>query len=60
MNKKYIEPGRRIMDIAWMRDGAHNDIVYTGEALMLVLLMRSKDKGDNRFVRKLMKDQNVV
>ena len=59
MSKKFIEPGARIMDRAWMRDDSNNDIVYTGEALLLILLMRSKDKGDNRYVRKLMKDQNL-
>ena len=49
------------MDRAWMRDHTQNDIIYTGEALLLVLLMRSKGRGeeDNKFVRKLMKDQNV-
>lgn len=60
---KFIEPGSRIMDRAWMRDHSTNDIVYTGEALLLVLLMRSKGAGrgtdDDKFVRKLMKDQNT-
>lgn len=37
MAKKFIEPGGRVMDIAWMRDT--NGIVYTGEALNLAMLM---------------------
>ena len=37
MAKKYIEPGNRIMDKAWMRDS--NGIVYTGEALNLAMLL---------------------
>jgi hypothetical protein len=37
MAKKFIEPGGRVMDIAWMRDT--NGLVYTGEALNLAMLL---------------------
>lgn len=39
---KYIQPGNRIMDKAYMRDGK---IVHIGEALALAVLLHSKGKG---------------
>jgi len=39
---KFIEPGHRIMDNAYLRDGK---LIHTGEALALAVLLHSKGKG---------------
>jgi hypothetical protein len=36
MSKKFIEPGGRLMDMAWMRDGKN---IHSGEALVLACLL---------------------
>jgi predicted RecA/RadA family phage recombinase len=41
MSKKYIEPGKRLMDLAYIRDGS---LVHTGEALVLALLIATRGK----------------
>jgi hypothetical protein len=41
MTKKYIEPGKRLMDLAYIRDGK---LVHTDEALVLALLIATKGK----------------
>lgn len=59
----YIAPGtRRIMDTAWSRD-QHNNI-YTGETLMLMLLLRAKSgltraSADGRVVSEMLGDPNL-
>ncbi|QIN94099.1 hypothetical protein PP459_gp134 [Streptomyces phage Wakanda] len=54
MTKKYIEPGKRLMDLAYVRDGK---LVHTGEALVLALLIatRGKTKRGNDEVKHLAK-----
>jgi hypothetical protein len=37
MTEKFIEPGSRLMDVAWMRDGKN---IHTGEALVLACLLK--------------------
>lgn len=39
MPKKYIEPGDRLMDKVWIRDGNN---IYTGEAALLACLLHVK------------------
>jgi len=60
MSKKFIEPGRRIMDLAWMRDG---ETIHTGEALLLACLFHAKGKSrksdDMRELQRIMKDKNL-
>jgi len=60
MAQRYIKPERRIMDIAWLRDG---ETIHTGEALMLACLLHTKGKGrksdDFKDVQKIMHDQNL-
>jgi predicted RecA/RadA family phage recombinase len=41
MSKKYIEPGKRLMDLAYIRDGS---LVHTGEALVLALLIHTRGR----------------
>jgi hypothetical protein len=57
--KKYIEPGRRFMDVAWLRDG---DSIYTGEAMMLAVLLHTRGKGrtqeHERELARLLDDPN--
>ena len=52
--------GYRMMDRAWLRDG---EVIHTGEALLLAVLLHSKGKSranfeDTKYVAKLMKDPN--
>lgn len=59
---KWIAPGTRIMDRAYMYDKSGN--VHTGDALMLALLLVAKGKtsrGQQEMlhVGKLMKDRNL-
>lgn len=59
---KYIQPGHRIMDKAYMYDKSGN--VHTGEALLLALLLHAKGKtnrGQEEMLQvgKLMKDRNL-
>lgn len=60
MSKKFIEPGMRIMDRAYLKDG---DSEYTGEALLLACLLHAKGKSrksdDFKDVQKIMNDPNV-
>jgi hypothetical protein len=58
---RYIPPsGYRMMDRAWLRDGA---TIHTGEALLLALLLHTKGKtkrgqDEIEHVARLMKDPN--
>lgn len=58
---KMIKPDKRVMDLAWMR---HKDIVYTGEALVLALLLHTKGAGrnsaDHATVSAMLNDPNAV
>lgn len=58
--KKHIEPGMRMMDRAWMRDG---EVEVTGEALLLALLLHTKGAGRNskdmKDVQRIMRDHNI-
>lgn len=60
--KKWIQPGDRLMDRAYMRDRSGN--LHTGEALMLALLLHTKGKtnrGEQEMleISKIMKDPNL-
>lgn len=62
LKKKWISPGTRLMDRAYMRDRSGN--VHTGEALLLALLLHAKGKtkrGQEEMteVGKIMKDRNL-
>jgi hypothetical protein len=62
MKKKWISPGTRLMDRAYMYDKSGN--VHTGEALLLALLLHAKGKtnrGQEELtqVGKIMKDRNL-
>lgn len=62
MKKKWISPGNRLMDRAYMYDKSGN--VHTGEALLLALLLHAKGKtkrGQEELtdVAKIMKDRNL-
>jgi hypothetical protein len=62
VGNKWIEPGSRIMDKAYMYDKSGN--VHTGEALLLAMLLHTKGKtnrGQNELleVGKIMKDRNL-
>ena len=58
--KKFTEPGSRIMDNAYIRDG---DTYHTGEALLLACLLHAKGKNrksdDFKDVLKIMRDKNL-
>ncbi|WNM73770.1 hypothetical protein SEA_SOLLERTIA_223 [Streptomyces phage Sollertia] len=59
---KWIKPGSRIMDRAYMYDKSGN--VHTGEALLLALLLHAKGKtkrGEKELleVSKIMRDPNL-
>jgi len=60
MSKKFIQPGYRIMDRAYIRDG---DTLHTGEALLLACLLHAKGKNrksdDFKDVQKIMHDPNA-
>jgi hypothetical protein len=61
MTDRWIAPGSRIMDLAWMRDGR---TVYTGEALVLACLLHAKGKtrrgqAEVEQVAKMMRDPNL-
>ncbi len=58
--QREVPVGRRVMDVAWMRDGSN---IYTGEALLLALLLRAKShltrgSSDAKLVGKLLDDPN--
>lgn len=57
---KWVSPGNRVMDIAYIRDG---NTFHTGEALLLACLVNAKGKSrkgkDFADVQRLMKDQNA-
>lgn len=59
-NDKWIEPGARVMDIAYIRDG---DTFHTGEALLLACLLHTKGRGrkskDMTEVQRIMRDKNL-
>jgi len=42
---KYIEAGRRLMDVAFFRDG---DNIYYGEAMVLACLLHVKKKRTSK------------
>lgn len=55
---KWVEPGTRVMDRAWLRDG---DIIHTGEALALALLLHTRGKrsqSEIEHVAKMLNDPN--
>jgi hypothetical protein len=58
---KYADTFYRLSTRAFLR--GKDDIVYTGEQLMLALLLHAKGNGrgseDETFVRKIMKDHNL-
>ena len=60
MSKKFTEPGSRIMDNAYIRDG---DNIHYGEALLLACLLHAKGKSreseDMREVQRIMRDKNL-
>ena len=61
-DKRWISPGTRLMDRAYMRDRSGN--VHTGEALLLALLLHAKgktkrDQSELTEVSKIMKDRNL-
>lgn len=60
MNKKFIEPGQRVMDNAYLRDGKS---IHIGEALLLACLLHAKGKsrksGDFTDVQRIMHDKNL-
>lgn len=41
--EKWVPMGKRVMDIAWLRDSSGN--IHTGEALVLALLLHTKGKS---------------
>ena len=58
---KWIQPGNRIMDKAYLR---HGRVTYTGEQLVLALLLHTKGKprrGQNELeqVAKMLDDPNL-
>lgn len=58
---KFIKPGRRVMDMAWLRQG---NIIYTGEAMMLACLLHVKgDKArptqDVKQIAEMLDDPNL-
>lgn len=60
--KKWISPGTRLMDRAYMMDKSGN--LHTGEALMLALLLHTRGKtnrGEKEMleISKIMKDPNL-
>lgn len=62
LKKKWISPGTRVMDRAYMYDKSGN--VHTGEALLLALLLHARGKtrrGQEELtdVAKIMKDRNL-
>jgi hypothetical protein len=57
---RYVEPGRRLMDRAYLRDG---EITHTGEALALALLLhahgdKKRSRKDIEQVAKMLDDPN--
>ena len=57
----FLPMGRRVMDVAYLRDG--HDIVHTGEALLLACLVHCKGKtvrGEKELeqVSKMLNDPN--
>jgi len=58
---KWVPLGRRVMDIAYLRDGS---IMHTGEALSLAVLLHAKGnsqraKNDIAEVAKMLNDPNI-
>lgn len=58
---KYIEPGKRLMDRAYLLDGK---IEHTGEALALAMLLHAKGsnqrtKQDMEQVGRMLNDPNI-
>lgn len=58
---KWIQPGNRIMDKAYLRDGS---VTYTGEQLVLALLLHTKGRtkrgsGELEQVAKMLDDPNI-
>lgn len=61
MGENWISPGGRVMDMAYIRDGA---AVHTGEALVLACLLHAKGKtrrgqAEIEQVAKMMRDPNL-
>lgn len=58
--KKYVEPGYRIMDNAFLRDGEN---LHSGEALVLAVILHAKGKtkrGEEevKYLAKMFNDPN--
>lgn len=57
---KFVQPGNRVMDRAWLRDA---ETIHTGEALMLACLVHAKGRGRNSDdmteVQRIMRDHNL-
>ena len=58
---KFIRPGRRVMDVAWLRQG---NIIYTGEAMMLACLLhvkgdKSRPKQAVQQIAEMLDDPNL-
>jgi hypothetical protein len=58
---QYIKPNKRVMDLAYLRDG---NVVHTGEALLLALLIAAKGKTKRgaeevKQVAKMLDDPNI-
>ncbi len=61
MTTQYIKPNKRVMDLAYLRDGK---VVHTGEALLLALLITAKGKTNRgadevKQVAKMLDDPNI-
>ena len=59
--EKWVPLGRRVMDVAYLRDG---DVTHTGEALALAMLLHAKgnakrNKNDLEQVGRMLNDPNI-
>lgn len=59
--EKWVPLGRRVMDVAYLRDGG---ITHTGEALALAMLLHAKgnaqrNKNDLEQVGRMLNDPNI-
>lgn len=45
MDDRFIEPGGRLMDLAWFRDGKN---IYSGEALVLACLLHVQKRRTSK------------
>ena len=59
--RKYVEPGYRVMDNAFLRDGEN---VHSGEALVLAVILHAKGKTQRgeeevKYLAKMFDDPNL-